>query len=181
MIGILGLQGAFIEHQECLNKMDVKNIIVRDKDDFNKIDALIIPGGESTVIKKLLKSNNLLLILNNFIHHQKKPVMGICAGIILLADEDIKGLNIDVERNYYGSHTNSFTDYNKLTFSDQKIKGVYIRAPKINKINSNNVEILSTNERSEITGVKQENIIGFTFHPELTEDLIIHKYFISLL
>jgi len=181
LIGILGLQGAFIEHQNCLSRMKINNIIVKNINDFNIINALIIPGGESTVMIKLLKENNLLERLNKFIHLEKKPVMGICAGIILLASPEINGFKIKIKRNFYGSQTNSFINLNKLMFSNETIKGIYIRAPKILEINDNDINILAKNELNEITGIKKDNLIGFTFHPELTDDLSIHKYFINLI
>ena len=89
-VGVLGLQGAFIEHINKLNELHVDNMIVNKIDDFDMIDSLIIPGGESTVMLKLLKENNLLERLLLFIHQERKIVMGICAGIIILASQEVK-------------------------------------------------------------------------------------------
>lgn len=174
MIGILALQGAFIEHMYLLEKINLKSILVKDVKDFDNIDSLIIGGGESTTMLKLLKSNNLLQRLNHFIHIEKKPTMGICAGLILLASPEINALNITIKRNFYGSQINSFFDINN--FNNKNIKGVFIRAPKIMSIQKD-VNILCKNSNNEITGVKQDNIIGFSFHPELTDETSIHLFF----
>lgn len=183
MIGILALQGAFIEHKNVLKRLNIESIYVKNKFDFDKISALIIPGGESTVMIKLLKSNNLINRLKKFIHIEKKPVMGVCAGIIILANKEINGLNIDVERNFYGSQLDSFIDKNifREKEKEKEIDAIYIRAPKIMSLNSDKVNILSENSLNEITGVQEGNILGFTFHPELTNDLTIHKYFLNLI
>lgn len=177
-VGVLGLQGAFIEHIEKFSNINVESVIVKNNNDFDKIDSLVIPGGESTVILKLLRDNNLIDRLNQFIHQERKVVMGVCAGLIVLADPEINGLNIEIERNYYGSHNESFIDDNK--FQNKLIKGMFIRAPKIKELKSDDILVISTNTNDEITGIKQNNVIGFTFHPELSNDFDIYHYFISL-
>lgn len=177
-VGVLGLQGAFIEHIEKFNELGIDSIIVRNNIDFDYINYLIIPGGESTVILKLLKKHNLIKRLKKFIHQEKKIVMGVCAGLIVLANPEINGLNIEIERNYYGSHNESFIDDNK--FQNKLIKGMFIRAPKIKELKSDDILVISKNTNNEITGIKQNNVIGFSFHPELSNDFEIYNYFISL-
>lgn len=176
-VGILALQGAFIEHCNKIEKLGYCAILVRNKEDFDKINFLIIPGGESTVILKLLKSNDLIERLNFFINVEKKPVMGICAGLIVLSNSDIKGFNIGIKRNYYGSHDNSFLDKNKIM--GKEVDYMFIRAPKIIRTCSN-TDIICTNSKNEITGIKYKNILGFSFHPELTEDNTIYEYFLTI-
>ena len=99
--------------------------------------------------------------------------MGICAGLIVLSDPIINGLNLEIKRNYYGSHDNSFIDKNKIF----GINYMFIRAPKIISVSSN-TKIISKNSYDEITGVEDDNIIGFSFHPELSTDNTIYKYFL---
>ena len=175
-VGILALQGAFIEHYQKIKDLKYNPILVRNKEDFNKINFLIIPGGESTVILKLLNSNDLIQRLNFFINVEKRPVMGICAGLIVLSDPSINGFNMEIKRNYYGSHDNSFTDENKIF--GKSIDFMFIRAPKIINI-SPNIKIISKNSKNEITGIKKDNIIGFSFHPELSSDNSIYNYFLK--
>ena len=177
MIGILALQGAFVEHADVLSRLGRETLLVKSAADFDRIDSLVLPGGESTVMLKLLRANRLMECLHAFIHVDRKPVMGVCAGLILLAHPEIRGLDIQVERNYYGSQLASFIDTNTF-LSERQVTGVYIRAPKIVSLDSDEVVSLSTNSRGEITGVRQNNIIGFTFHPELTSDTTIHEYFL---
>ena len=124
IIGILGFQGAFFEHKKILDQLKVYNIIVKTTNDIKKIDALIIPGGESTVISKFIIKQNLLNELKNFILEKKRPVMGTCAGAILLStsilDKNelkqglIPAINLVTERNSYGSQINSFIKNIKL-------------------------------------------------------------------
>ena len=181
IIGVLSLQGAFIEHKRIINELNHIMIEVRKENDINLIDALIIPGGESTTMIKLLDDN--LLLKNKiieFIFHKKKPVLGICAGIILLADKVIVkdkiypgylgGLDITIHRNYYGSQINSFIEknYDFHEFGIHNFKCIFIRAPYI------------TNNENKFA-IKYNNIMGLIFHPELTDDNRFHKYFINMI
>ena len=184
MIGILGFQGSFWEHKSMLDKLNIKNLIVKNKEDLNKIDGLIIPGGESTVIKKFI-DEELNESLNKFVNIDKKPTLGTCAGIIVLSNtiqgEDKKiigGLDITIDRNYYGSQNDSFAEETTIIPSNQIKKQIFIRAPFIQNISSKIIIIAKTGNK--ITGVKQDNIIGLTFHPELSNDDTIYKYFLSL-
>lgn len=185
-IGILDIQGSVIEHQKILQQFSDINIIkVKYLHQLDIIDGLIIPGGESTAIGKSLRDFQLLKPLKNRINNGL-PTWGTCAGLIILAkyvnDKEnvhLSVMDINVKRNAYGSQLNSFitSDYiNEI--SDQKIEMVFIRAPYI--INtSSDVKILKKID-NKIIAAKQNNILVTSFHPELTSDLSVHKYFLSI-
>ena len=183
-IGILALQGAFLEHQKILNDLNVENILVKTAEDLENIDGIILPGGESTAIGKLLRDFNILEPLKNKIKNGF-PVFGTCSGMILLAkkitDSDISHLgtmNIEVKRNAYGRQLGSFETFETFKGIDKKIKMVFIRAPYVNNFEKN-VEVLAT-VNSHIVAVKEKNMLAISFHPELTEDASIHKYFLNI-
>lgn len=167
-IGVLALQGAFFEHIKILQKLNVETIEVRTVEDLIELDGLIIPGGESTTMNLLIGE----------IKKQMKnlPIFGTCAGAILLSQQNL--LNIEVERNAYGSQLDSFED--KFEFLGDKINGIFIRAPKILKVGPK-VEILAKNSKGEIVLVKEGNYLAATFHPELSEDTKIHEYFLKMI
>ena len=185
MIGILALQGAFFEHKKILDLLDVKSFEIRQKADLNNpLDGLILPGGESTAIGRLLKDLDLFEILKIKIN-QGLPVFGTCAGLILLANEIINdhntyfnSINIKVRRNAYGRQLGSF-----LAFEDfkgiGKIPMTFIRAPYIEEVGEN-VEILATHN-GKIVAAKENNILVTAFHPELTDNLEVHKYFLKMI
>ena len=188
LIGILGFQGAFIEHKNILDKINIQNLIVKTEDDLNKIDALIIPGGESSVMIKFINNQNLLIPLKKFILEDKKFVMGTCAGAIILSkfvinnneltSGIIPAVDLVIERNSYGSQFDSFIKNINLK-SIGNFNCIFIRAPKIISINDDNLEILGYDNNNPII-IKKHNILLCTFHPEL-EDTTIHKYFINLI
>lgn len=183
-IGILALQGAFLEHQKILNNLNVENILVKTAEDLENIDGIILPGGESTAIGKLLRDFNILEPLKNKIKNGF-PVFGTCSGMILLAkkitDSDISHLgtmNIEVKRNAYGRQLGSFETFETFKSIDKKIKMVFIRAPYVKNFGEN-VEVLAT-VNDHIVAVKEKNMLAISFHPELTEDTSIHKYFLNI-
>lgn len=185
-IGILDIQGSVIEHQKILAQFSDINIIkVKYLHQLDTIDGLIIPGGESTAIGKSIRDFQLLEPLKNRINNGL-PTWGTCAGLIILAkyvnnkeNVHLSVMDINVKRNAYGSQLNSFitSDYiNEI--SNKPIKMVFIRAPYI--INSSSdVKILKKID-NKIIAAKQNNILVTAFHPELTSDLSVHKYFISM-
>ncbi|WP_314011564.1 pyridoxal 5'-phosphate synthase glutaminase subunit PdxT [Pseudostreptobacillus hongkongensis] len=185
-IGILALQGAFIEHKYMLDKLGVESFEIRQKKDLeNNMDGLILPGGESSVMGKLLRDLDLFDILKNKIENGL-PVFGTCAGMILLAKEidnddrrHFSTMNIEVKRNAYGRQLGSFS-----IISDFKgignVEMVYIRAPYVNKVLSDDVEMLSIVE-DKITAVREKNMLAVAFHPELTSDSKVHEYFINMI
>ena len=184
IIGILALQGAFIEHKIKLNQLHINSFYIRNKDDLlQKKDGLIIPGGESTAIYKLLKELDMIDLLVEQIN-EGLPTFGTCAGLILLAkkitgqDEAfLKVLDVTVTRNAYGRQLSSFIT-NDL-FDNKKIEMIFIRAPYIPDASSE-VEVLSIVDEN-IVGVRQKHILGVAFHPELSKSLIVHKYFVQMI
>lgn len=183
-IGILALQGAFIEHGKVLDKLGIDHFEIRQKKDLNKPhDGLIIPGGESTVMAKLLRDLDLYDTLKKEIINGL-PVFGTCAGLILLSSRiegeisyGLQTMNIETKRNAYGRQLGSFLT--KSMFNNQEVLMVFIRAPYIINV-GDNVEILST-VNGKIVAAKQGNQLVTAFHPELTDDLTVHKYFINMI
>ncbi len=181
-VGVLALQGDFREHMEILEKIGAFPFEVRLKRELEKAEAIIIPGGESTTILTLMKENSLFDGVRNLCL-EGMPCFGTCSGIILLSKEssemeDTLGLvNIRVRRNAYGRQRESFEEDVELSWSDEPFPGVFIRAPRIEKVGEG-VEILGR-IKDEPVLVRQGNIMGATFHPELTEDTRIHKYFLT--
>jgi pyridoxal 5'-phosphate synthase pdxT subunit len=166
-IGILSLQGSFHEHIVALKKLNIETTQIKLPEQLNDIDALIIPGGESTTILQLLEKYNFNLQEFN------KPILGTCAGCIILAELGL--IDIKVKRNAYGSQIYSFID--EILIGEKKIKGVFIRAPKILEI-GNNVEILAKHNDIPVL-VKENKILAATFHPELSNDLDIYELFFN--
>jgi pyridoxal 5'-phosphate synthase pdxT subunit len=182
-IGILNLQGDVSEHYEITKKaledMNIESDVfkVKTSEEVSKCDGIIISGGESTVIGKLMEQTGI----KNMIIDQNIPVMGTCAGMVLLAkktdyEQPLLGLiDMKVKRNAFGRQKVSFED--DVEIFGKKFKGVFIRAPYIEKVGEN-VDILSKyNEK--IIAVKSGKHIATSFHPELTGDTRIHKYFIK--
>ena len=182
-IGILALQGAFKEHKDILDKLEADSYEIRKKSDLKKRpDGLIIPGGESTVIGKLLNDLDMMEELKNMIENGI-PVFGTCAGLILLAKKiendkriHLGCMNIEVQRNAYGRQLGSFVTEEEFK-GIGKIPMVFIRAPYIKSI-GNNVKILSE-VKGKIIAAEEKNILVTAFHPELTKDTRVHKYFIE--
>jgi len=195
-LGVLSIQGDILENilsvQSAINALDIDGTVtsVRTPDEISQVDGLIIPGGESTTIGQLSLANGTLKILKEKIE-QGMPVLGICAGMVMLsktAQDKVVGkidqplleiLDIKLERNSFGRQRESFeTDISLTSLGIPTFNGVFIRAPSISDVGSD-VEILSKfNEK--IIAVKKDNIIGVAFHPELTTDTSLHKYFVNL-
>ena len=183
-IGILAVQGDFGLHQKILDRLGVKQTTVRNEKELKQCDALIIPGGESTTFIRLLRSIHLDRAIKNFGH--KKPIMGTCAGLILLSSKvsnnsvtPLNLIDIDVSRNAYGRQIDSFIDTVQLTLNKKTInfEGVFIRAPKINKVGEG-VNPLGYHQGNIILA-ENDKILVATFHPELTSDTTVHQYFID--
>lgn len=189
MIGVLAFQGDVREHHEALRALDVASMDVRSVDDLAKADALIIPGGESTVISKFLTETGLRQVIIDRVRKKNFPVYGTCAGAILLASEilhddridPMKLIDITVERNAYGGQSESFQGSISLTLPDCKeISGTFIRAPKIVRTGSA-VTVLGSLSGEPVL-CSQGNILVSTFHPELSQKPSdIHRYFLSFL
>lgn len=177
-IGIFSLQGSFAEHRKMIEKLGEKAVLINSLADVqgNQIDGIILPGGESTTIKKLLKKTGL----DNWLLKQAKagvPIYGTCAGMIILADMGL--IDAEIERNAYGSQLNSFEADLKFESGNLKfeIQGIFIRAPRI-KSYGNDVRILAKHKDEPVL-IRQNNILIGSFHPELTDDITVHKYFLS--
>ena len=181
-VAILALQGAFIEHEHVLDRRGVDRVEIRQRSDLERpFDALIIPGGESTVIGKLLKDLGILSPLRDRIE-KGLPVFGTCAGLIVLSKNVIGGvpslatMDITVKRNAYGRQLGSF--YTEDGFDGiGKIPMTFIRAPYIDSVGKD-VEVLSEVD-GRIVAARQGKQLVTAFHPELTEDLSVHRYFLE--
>ena len=208
LIGVLALQGAFEEHNHILTQLGCRNIQVRNENDLQKIDGLIIPGGESTAMALIAERCGLWPFLVDFCKH--KPVFGTCAGLILLAKtvdhQKLNGqktlgcMDIVVDRNFFGSQIASFGMTMSAQFSitqKESFFAYFIRAPIIEKITSNDVYIISQLSKdvveskkkfnghelsnSEfIIAVQQKQWLGTSFHPELSNCTVFHAHFIEM-
>ncbi|MDA8234458.1 MAG: pyridoxal 5'-phosphate synthase glutaminase subunit PdxT [Clostridia bacterium] len=183
-IGVLALQGAFREHRVALEKCGCEVVEVRKAEHLDGLAGLVLPGGESTTIGKLLNDFILLEPIRT-LGLQGMPIFATCAGLIVLA-KDIEGsqqprlglLDAQVRRNAFGRQVDSFEiDLPVAKFSGKTIRSVFIRAPYILKIYEG-VEILASHE-DKIVMVEQGNLLATAFHPELTDDLTLHQYFVS--
>lgn len=183
-IAVLALQGAFIEHEQMLERLGVSSVEIRQKRDMERpYDGLIIPGGESTVQGKLMHELGLFEPIKKQIENGL-PVFGTCAGLLLLANEienddrrHFATMDITAVRNAYGRQLGSF--YTEADFKGiGKIPMTFIRAPYIDSV-SDNVEVLATVD-GKIVAARQENQLVTAFHPELNSDLSVHSYFLKM-
>jgi pyridoxal 5'-phosphate synthase pdxT subunit len=186
-IGVLALQGAFIEHVKMLRRLGVEAVEVRLPRDLEGLDGLIIPGGESTTIGKLAVDYGLIEPLRDFA--QQRPTWGTCAGMIFLAKDlgkdhqPILGLmDIQVDRNAFGRQIDSFeTDLSIAAFQDDvPYHAVFIRAPVVTRIDEG-VAVLGQLDDGRIVAVQEGHLLATAFHPELTDDLRFHQYFLDLI
>ena len=185
-VGVLALQGDFREHLAALAECGVAAIAVKTVDEINSIDALVIPGGESTTISKLAKAFDLFDLIKNRIA-SGLPTYGSCAGMIMVAksikdpasgQESFGGIDIEVKRNAFGRQVDSFEeDLDFKGISGPKFRAVFIRAPWVAKL-GNGVEVLSEIDGHAVA-VRQGKVLATSFHPELTSDNRIHRYFIE--
>lgn len=183
-VGVLAVQGAFIEHEKVLEKLGAQVVELRKKEDLEqKIDRLVLPGGESTVQGKLIRELGMFEPLKEMIE-SGMPVLATCAGMILLAEkiendnrEHFQTLPVTVKRNAYGRQLGSF-------FTEEDVKGIgtfpmeFIRAPYVAEADEK-VEVLAI-VKEKIVGVRYQNQLAFAFHPELSADSRIHEMFLAL-
>lgn len=183
-IGVLALQGDFARHADVIRNLGHNAVQVRIPETLDDISALIIPGGESTTLQKLFLLNNFDEAIRKFAG--TKPVMGTCAGSILLSKNadrlerpPLGLIDIDIHRNAYGRQKESFLDDIDISLngSTDRYQGVFIRAPRITRTGSG-VEILGRHG-DEVVMAAEGKILVCTFHPELTKDGRIHRYFIK--
>jgi 5'-phosphate synthase pdxT subunit len=183
-IGVVAIQGDFERHQQVLKKLQVEPISIRNAAQLKQCDALILPGGESTTILKLFRAFGLDSAIKKF--SRKKPVMGTCAGLIILAKtvnnppmETLQLLDLEVTRNAYGRQVDSFIDDVKIMIDDNNpdFEGIFIRAPKIDKVGEGIKPIGYLG--NEVVMAENKLFLVATFHPELSSDTRIHKYFVK--
>ncbi|WP_087972788.1 pyridoxal 5'-phosphate synthase glutaminase subunit PdxT [Oceanobacillus rekensis] len=183
-IGVLGLQGAVQEHLKQIEALGLHGISVKNPEQLNDINGLIIPGGESTAIKNLIVRYGFLEPLQEF-SQAGKPILGTCAGMVLLAkeiadspDSHLGLMDIKVRRNAYGRQRDSFEADLEVKGIDGTFPSVFIRAPYI-EYAGDNVEVLATFD-GKIVAAQQENLFVSSFHPELTKDTRFIKLFAEM-
>jgi 5'-phosphate synthase pdxT subunit len=189
-VGVLALQGDFREHISALGDCGVTGKLVKTVAEISAVDALIIPGGESTTISKLAKAFGLFDLISKRIS-EGMPTYGSCAGMILVAktildpasDQDtFGGIDMEVRRNAFGRQTESFeVDLDFKSISGAPVRGVFIRAPWV-EAHGPEVEILASVEISGVkhpVAVRQGRVLATSFHPELTGDNRVHRYFLE--
>jgi len=186
-IGVLSLQGDFREHLQTLDELGIETVRVRKPADLKGISGLVIPGGESTVIDKL---SQIFELREEIIHLIKNglPVFGTCAGLILLSDRIVDGiegqksfggLDVSVQRNAFGSQLDSFEVDLDFEGIDRPVHAAFIRAPIVLETGSD-VQKLSTLADGRVVAVRQGNLLGISFHPEVTGETAVHKYFADM-
>ena len=185
-VGVLALQGDFALHVQALERSEVDAVEVRKPEALADLDGLILPGGESTTLLRLIDEWNFVPALEKF-HAAGKPVFGTCAGLILLAREVLHPvqpslglIDVAVERNAYGRQRESFEVRGSITLAGRAIPVdmVFIRAPRIRRVGPE-VETLATHAGAPVMA-RQGTVLVATFHPELTDDLTVHRYFCDL-
>ncbi|PLV59197.1 pyridoxal 5'-phosphate synthase glutaminase subunit PdxT [Thermotoga sp. KOL6] len=184
-IGVLGIQGDVREHVEALHKLGVETLIIKLSEQLEIVDGIILPGGESTTMIRILKEMGMDGKLREKIK-DGMPVFATCAGVILLAkhinnyqQEKLDVMNITVERNAYGRQVESFETFLEIpAIGKDPFRAIFIRAPKIVEVGED-VEILARHEEDPVL-VREGKMLASTFHPELTDDLRLHRYFLEM-
>jgi 5'-phosphate synthase pdxT subunit len=185
-IGVLALQGDFHLHRKALERCGAEGVEVRKPEELDGLDGLIMPGGESTTLLKLMDEWNFVPALKDF-HASGRPIFGTCAGLILLASEvesprqfSLGFIDATVERNAYGRQRESFEEHGVATLDGcpVPVEMVYIRAPRIRRLGAQ-VEVLAA-RNGEPVMAREGSILVATFHPELTDDPVVHRYFCAM-
>ena len=180
-VGVLSLQGDFALHSAALAELGCEPIRVSLPEHLQSLAALVLPGGESSTMLRLLDSTGLRLPLERYVRDQ--PVLGTCAGLILLADDADKlprptfaVLDVTAARNGWGRQVHSFTGPVDVPVLGAELSGVFIRAPRITRV-GRGVQVIAS-YAGEPVGVRQGNVAALTFHPELTNDRRLHAWFL---
>lgn len=183
LIGVLALQGAYQSHVDMFAQLGVRTVLIRQPEELRHLDGLVIPGGESSTFLRHLGRDGFFDVLKKSV--QKIPTFGTCAGAILLAQqvsnpsqESLGTMDIDVERNAYGRQRESTILEVETSLPGPALEMVFIRAPRISRIGPK-VEVLARRNGDPVL-VKQDNFLAATFHPELSQDLRIHQFFLSM-
>lgn len=175
LVGVLALQGGFLNHLEKLRELGAEGREVRVPADIAGLDALVLPGGESTTMTLGIEREGLAEPIAEFVR-SGRPVLATCAGTILLDDAHLGLLDITCERNAYGAQTHSFEGTVTLA-GEREFPGVFIRAPKIRRVGED-VKVVATLDGKPV-GVRSGAVTAYTFHPELTGDRSIHEEFLT--
>src|SRR6516164_8150054 len=181
-IGVLALQGDFDAHSRRLEELGAEAVLVRKPEQFDEIDGLVIPGGESTTFLKLLNEKTLRR-LDEFVH--SKPTFGTCAGAIMLAKQvenphqpGLNAIDITIRRNAYGRQIDSAIVEATSALDSGLLEMVFIRAPRIERVGAG-VEVLAKRDNEPVL-VRQGSVMAATFHPELSEDTRVHQEFLKM-
>jgi 5'-phosphate synthase pdxT subunit len=185
-VGVLALQGTFIEHINSLRQLGVDAPPIRVRGELDTLDALVIPGGESTTMLRLMESFELIQPIREMAR-DGLPIWGTCAGVILLAKhvsnyemETLGLMDTKVRRNAFGSQVDSFEAHLKIPLvGEEPFHAVFIRAPIIEEAEPP-VEVLSCLPDGAIVAVRQDRLLACVFHPEFTDDLRFHRYFLNM-
>ena len=185
-VGVLSLQGDFACHRGALEALGVEAVRVTLPRDLEGVQALVMPGGESTTMLRLLAATGLRAPVEAFV--ESRPVLGTCAGLILLGRaQSAQGLpapplavlDVAVERNAYGRQIDSFHEDLDVPVVGGRFHGVFIRAPRITQVGTG-VEVIARRDAGqEVVGVRAGHVAGLCFHPELTSDLRLHRWFLA--
>ena len=185
-IGVLALQGAFAEHIALLLRLDAEAFPIRLPRELEGLDGLVIPGGESTAISKLMGEYDFMTPLSRLCS-EGFPIMGTCAGMILLSKkmvdlgvEPLGAMDIEVRRNAFGQQVDSFeADLEIPAIGEPRFHGVFIRAPFIQRA-GDGVAVLARLPDGSAVAARQGYMLALAFHPELTDDLRLHSYFLGM-
>lgn len=182
-VGVLSLQGGFACHRAALETLGAEAVRVSLPEHMGRLDALVLPGGESTTITRLLEHTGLRAPVEAFV--RERPVLGTCAGLILLARRTdplpappLAVLDATVKRNAYGRQVDSFVETLEWGPDARPLHGVFIRAPRITDFGPG-VEVVARRPSGEAVGVRAGHVVGVCFHPELTQDLTVHRWFLG--
>lgn len=193
-IGVLAIQGGVREHLRALESSGARGTLVKTLEQLNSVDAIIIPGGESSTMDKLARTSGLMVPLREA-RSSGMPMFGSCAGMILLADrlvgaivgqESIGGLDITVERNAFGGQVQSFETgimVGGIRSPEQEFEGIFIRAPWVVAAGESTeviAKISSGPHEGRIVGVRSDTLLATAFHPELTADPRVHELFVEM-
>jgi len=172
-IGVLALQGNFREHAAMLRRLGADPVEVRKPEQLHGLDGLVIPGGESTTFMRLMRLYGLEEAVRRF----ERPILGTCAGLIVLDRGHLGLLDVDVERNAYGRQVASFEADLDLAGEEEPLRGVFIRAPRVERVGGD-VEVLAELDGEPVL-LRQGRFLVATFHPELTDDTRVHELFLD--
>jgi len=172
-IGILAVQGNFREHAAMLRRLGAGPVEVRNPDELAGLDGLVIPGGESTTFMRLMRLYGLEEAVRSF----ERPILGTCAGLIVLDKQHLGLLDVDVARNAYGRQVASFEADLELPGEEKPLRGVFIRAPRVDRVGED-VEVLAKLDGEPVL-LRQGRYLVATFHPELTGDTRVHELFLD--